>query len=215
MSTQIIGNVGCYYLGCTHPVIGQCQGYPGRCGRFCCAEHSTSEGFLCLECARKKDEERLFQLYLDAAEKVPRMNCASLMIGWVIGWVILSFLATCVIFLADLVISGSDLDKAVAFNIGPMIAVAFNIGPMIIPSIIIGIYAFLRGQKAKKQIAALTASLPSFDKFYDEWLKHRKAQEQKQALLTLFEKVIAFAENADARERRISEIEEGVRRALR
>lgn len=207
MSTQIPGNVGCYYAGCANPVTGQCQGYPGKCGRFCCAQHSTvdtSKGLLCLDCAhrltvdreeeeRKETEKRLFQLYLDAAENVPRTNTFYLMIGWII----LSFPAACVI-------SGGDLDNGAAGVIGPMIA-----------GIIIGIYAFWKGQKAKKQIATLTALLPSFDKFYAEWLKHRQAEEQKQALLTLFAAGIAVAATAAARERRISEIEQGVKRALR
>ena len=102
MSLPIPGNISCYYLGCMNPVVGQCQGYPGHCGRFYCAEHSRSEhpkGVLCLECAqrlakdreeqeRKEIQERLLQLYLDAAEQVPRINVFILFIGIILLYIL-------------------------------------------------------------------------------------------------------------------------------
>ena len=202
MPSVIPGNIGCYSAGCPNTVIGQCQGYPGQCGLFYCSEHSS--GVLCLDCAhrlqvdqeekaRKETEERLFQLYLNAAENIPRINSTYLMIGWIFLMIPLSCL-----------FSGGDLNNGAAAWFGGIAAGG-----------IIGLYAYWKGQKAKRQIAELNSLLPSFDKFYREWLKHKQAEERRQALLTLFAAGIAVAAASAARERRISEIEEGVRRALR
>ena len=57
--------------------------------------------------------------------------------------------------------------------------------------------------------------MPNFDKFYEKWLEHRQEKENKDILLVFFAASIAVAATAAARERRISEIEEGVRRALK
>lgn len=212
-SIPVAGSVGCYHEGCTNPVNGQCQGYPGRCGRFCCAEHSivdNSEGFLCLECAhrlavdreereREELEKRLFELYLTAAESVPRTNIDNLI--WAATGITVILIFACLALIA--IAGGSD-------RVGVPVECIFPTA-----LILAGIYYLLRKQQAQRRINALTALLPGFDRFYAEWSKHRQAEQQRQALLTLFAVSIAAVATAAARERRISEIEQGVRRALR
>ena len=202
MPSQILGNIGCYVTGCTNYVIGQCQGYPGQCGRFYCADHSSD--IFCLECAhrlavdqeekaRKEIEEQLFHLYLYAAESVPRVNWFYVIIGMPFLALLFSCGGSLIIGVDPL--SDSPIPVAMVF-IGYLTAV---------------LYALRKEQKAKKQIAELTALLPNFDKFYAEWLKHKQTQE----LLAIFAAGIAVAATAATRKRRISEIEEGVKRALK
>jgi hypothetical protein len=149
---------------------------------------------------RKALEERLFQLYLNAAENVPRTNIVNLIVAGIAIYLLLSCLF--------IVLSGDPFR-----NGGNGDCIASLAG--IITLTMVGLYASRISQKAKKQIAALNALLPNFDKFYAEWLKHKKAQEEKEALWALFAAGFAIAAAAAARERRISEIEEGVRRALK
>jgi len=91
---------------------------------------------------------------------------------------------------------------------------AFCLGT-IIAGTIIRLHKYWIQREAKIKIAELSAILPNFEKFYSEWLKNKKAQEERDALWALFAAGFAIAATAAARERRISEIEEGVRRALK
>ena len=208
MSLPILGNISCYHAGCTNSVVGQCQGYPGHCGRFYCAEHSRSEhpkGVLCLECAqrlakdreeqeRKEIQERLLQLYFDAAEQVPRISVFVLLLGW---------LPLYIIFVCILTLLRTSENSAAVIS-------------LLLALIIVILHSSWKYMRAKKkQITELSKVLPNFDKFYEKWLEHRQEKENKDILLAFFVTSIAVAATAAARERRISEIEEGVRRALK
>ena len=65
-------NIGCSSPGCTNPVIGQCVGYKGSCGRYYCATHTSER--LCPDCARQKLQDELatktYKDYLQVSEQV-------------------------------------------------------------------------------------------------------------------------------------------------
>lgn len=67
-------NIQCSVSGCNNPVIGQCTGYKGDCGKFYCAQHS-SDG-LCAECVAQKAHDefvaKTFAEYWQLADQVKR-----------------------------------------------------------------------------------------------------------------------------------------------
>jgi hypothetical protein len=67
-------NIRCSTLGCTNPVIGQCTGYQGSCGRYYCLIHSS--GTLCARCADRKTADGqaqiIYQDYVETAKNVWR-----------------------------------------------------------------------------------------------------------------------------------------------
>ena len=75
----MVGNIGCY-AACDNPVIGQCGGYPNKCGRYYCREHSRDR--LCGECfnllsaevQRQRlvsEKEQQVRVYLETIRKLP------------------------------------------------------------------------------------------------------------------------------------------------
>jgi len=111
-------NIACSVSGCTNPVIGQCPGYKGSCGRYYCATHSADR--LCADCARRKMEDeiaqRTYEDYLQTAERLQRE------VGWV-GKPIL--IAACVVFgLLGYGIGQSNVGVGVAIFYGGLIITA-------------------------------------------------------------------------------------------
>lgn len=66
-------SVSCAVPGCASPVIGQCTGYKGSCGRYYCAVHST--GTLCSDCAgRKAEDERIERVSADYLQTIKTLQ---------------------------------------------------------------------------------------------------------------------------------------------
>ncbi len=65
-------NISCSSPGCTNPVIGQCIGYKGSCGRYYCAPHTSER--LCADCAKQKLQDEIaaktYRDYLKVSEQV-------------------------------------------------------------------------------------------------------------------------------------------------
>ena len=75
------GHVSCSVPGCTNPVIGQCIGYDGPCGRFYCSSHSS--GRLCSDCAIAEQTERLEKEYAALATKIKGFGLfVAVLSGW-------------------------------------------------------------------------------------------------------------------------------------
>ena len=194
-------NIACSVSGCTNPVIGQCPGYKGGCGRYYCATHGSNG--LCADCARRKLEDEIYEDYLQTAERLRRE------VGWVgmpifIGVAIVSFIFGFAI--------GRDYPHP-----GVFFAILFSGG-------ILGLLWVLPQQhkQEKLRLEEIRKTKPGFPEFYRAW----KKEKNKEALLsslaiagvivagTIAGAVSAAAEDAK-REERVREIEEGVRRAIR
>ena len=66
-------SVSCAVPGCASPVIGQCTGYKGTCGRYYCTDHST--GTLCADCAgRKAEDERTERVTSDYLQTIKALQ---------------------------------------------------------------------------------------------------------------------------------------------
>ncbi|MBM3155420.1 MAG: hypothetical protein FJ008_08860 [Chloroflexi bacterium] len=191
-------NVSCAIPNCTNPVVGQCAGYKGSCGRFYCAAHSTDR--LCADCARRKSEDeiaqRTYEDYLHTAEQL-RRELGSAFLPIFIGAVVVSVML-------GLAISQSNFGVGLTVMCAGMIAV--------------GIWGSDRTAKQEKvRLEEISKTKPAFPEFYKTW----KKEKNKEALMTglaiagvIVAGAIAAAAS-DSREKRVSEIEEGVRRAMR
>lgn len=199
-------NVSCAVAGCANPVIGQCTGYKGSCGRFYCAAHSTDR--LCADCARRKLEDetaqRTYKVYLQTAERLRRdLRWVDLrnLIG---GFVILGVFAV-----LGFGIGRSDPDKSVTN--------AVQFGGVIIATVWSLAQQRKRRKQEKARLEEIRETKPAFPEFYKAW----KEEKNKEALMTglaiagiIVAGAVAAAASTD-REKRVSEIEEGVRRAMR
>ncbi|MBC7265099.1 MAG: hypothetical protein H5T64_12200 [Chloroflexi bacterium] len=192
-------NIACSVSGCTDPVIGQCPGYKGSCGRYYCATHSAEK--LCADCARQKLEDeiaqRTYEDYLQTAERLRRD------LRWVGLPIVLG--ALLVFGLLGLGVGQSDVG----------VAVAIFYGGVIVASILV-----LMQQRKQEEVRLqeIRETKPAFPEFYRAW----KKEKNKEALMTglaiagvIVAGTIAAAAESSSRERRVSEIEEGVRRAMR
>ncbi len=157
-------NIRCAVVGCTNPVIGQCTGYQGNCGKFYCAQHS--DGTLCADCASQKaaDEQALAiqQDYVQTAQRVEQeaRNLALKTHGFlllVIGSIVLLIISPAFGSAASLV-SGVCL-------IGAFVAVTW--------------YDMQRRQFISQLVAQYDKTKPDFSRFYAEW----RAEKNKQALV--------------------------------
>lgn len=77
------GNVSCSEHGCNEPVIGQCVGFDGPCGRFYCERHSN--GRLCITCATAE------AYYSRAVEIANKGTLTAILLGALVVIVILLF----------------------------------------------------------------------------------------------------------------------------
>ena len=200
-------NVSCAVPGCTNPVIGQCTGYKGTCGRFYCAAHSTDR--LCADCARQKLEDeiaqRTYEDYLHTAERLQRkLRSAALPIVLCAGVIGILFFCS-------------------AFSVSPVSSEQIVAGWVMGMATILGgaIWAGTRQQKLEKEeVAEIGKVKPAFAEFYKAW-KKEKSKEALMTALAIAGVIVAgavaaaAAATSDDREKRVSEIEEGVRRAIR
>jgi hypothetical protein len=68
--------IRCFTSECSNPVIGQCSGYNGSCGRFYCREHSR--GILCANCAAREEREQVIADYFQTAERIKSPGCGAI-----------------------------------------------------------------------------------------------------------------------------------------
>lgn len=149
-------NISCSFPGCTNPVIGQCTGYQGSCGRFYCAIHSSAT--LCYEHAEQKrtDEiaEKIYNDYLETASEiygeVRTLTTISAVIFGAIGIL--------------LVLAG-----------GQELGLLLGIGGMLI----VAVYA---NSKQQAQVATITGEKPGFEEFYKEYSKIKGKESLKKGL---------------------------------
>jgi hypothetical protein len=155
-------NVACSTQGCTNPVVRQCSGYKGNCGRFYCAEHSS--GRLCPECAARKRHDDTLEEYWQMAKHVYD-------------------------FKLNLSTRFKALDRLLAaVFIVSLIAIVLGNGdnPMVVLSLIVSFVVMLvctvwlffkRRTEQKAQYEHIVATRPGFKEFYKEYKKLRKDQE--------------------------------------
>lgn len=160
-------NVACSTPGCTNPVIGQCSGYNARCGRFYCAEHSTSYAngaMLCRICAEQNDRDwnaqqqqaeiqRIYDEYLDIAKKIKKPGGCAMFI-----WANVS-IAIGLIIMTSVAPDHIAGNESLCFTI-PVLLIVFSI------------IHFVQ-RKAMKQVAEIDKQKPGFQAFYQAWEKKR------------------------------------------
>ena len=213
-------NIACSGLGCSNPVIGQCPGYKGGCGRYHCATHST-EG-LCADCARQKLEDDMeserqkleddiYDDYLQAAKRLGRKVNR---LGSVIG----------IITFAPLAVVGYVAVYTLATGERPFLTTVHD--TEILSYVVVfgtlggsSIFATIKQRKIEKAgVAEISKEKPAFPEFYKDW-KKKKVREALTAGLAVAGVItvaaIAAAAGSGSRERRVREVEEGVRRAQR
>lgn len=160
-------NIACSAPECTNAVIGQCAGYGTPCGRFYCANHSKDG--LCEECAEKKKQadlikeenellQHIFDDYVQAAERIPRMGCGN----W-IG-------ALVVMLIVVLVFSAVDI----GFVTGIGVVLAW-----------VGFFAYSSkiAKRRMRKIEQSEETRPGFREFYEKWEHERNKAEFKSAVL--------------------------------
>jgi hypothetical protein len=192
-------NIACSVSGCTNPVIGQCPGYKGGCGRYYCATHGSNG--LCADCARRKLEDEIYKDYLQTAERLRReVGRVGLPIS--LGILMVSFIIAFAI--------GQDYDSAV------VCAIPFS-------GMILGLLLALPRQHKREELRLeeIRKTKPGFPEFYRAWKKKKNKEELLTGLSIAGAIVVAaiagaasdLAKDAE-REERVREVEEGVRRAL-
>ncbi len=169
-------NVACAVSGCTNPIIGQCTGYKGSCGRYYCATHSS--GTLCADCAnRKAEEERLQQVYEDylrTAEKL-RKDVSSFTERGGVG--LLSLVAFALPIGLGVGINNLLLLSHTRFD--PVIIVCpMTIVVFILPYGILFYYYYrVLPKRAKARAAEMDKTKPGFLQFYSTWLSNKHKEE--------------------------------------
>jgi len=198
-------NVACFVPGCENPVIGQCPGYKGNCGRFYCAAHSI-EG-LCSDCGQRKVEDETYEDYVETAERLRR----ELGNHWS-GWVMMLW-GSLLVFGGGSIAGALFSDGRDGWGFAALVAIAV----LLVSSLIW--YSRRRRKLQEVRLEEIRATKPGFPEFYKAW----KKEKNKEALMTTLAVAgavvvgtvaAAVAESVD-RDRRVSEVEEGVRRAMR
>lgn len=170
-------NIACAVNGCTDPVIGQCSGYQGSCGRFYCAQHSV--GNLCLDCGQRK-------LQAEAAQKVDEDNllaadnienllqkgsCRNLIVVHAVP-------ALC----AALALASYNLvyeivpERMIDIDLASILFIVFGVAAAIT---YIGLYVRFfvqRRQMEKRMVSAISTSNPQFEDFYKGYKRERLKQ---------------------------------------
>lgn len=175
----MVNNISCHSAGCTQPVIGQCSGYKGRCGRFACSEHYDSKQALCSVCyVRLSDdvEKALREIALEAIKndyeqtalafyKQHRSGLINFIAGYLIwcGLVGLFILAGILIGIA-LNLQGNGLAFLVA-------------GTSTIPPTVILIFLVRKSSTKKNtQLRSIETTHPNFKQFYYKWVAEYEKQ---------------------------------------
>jgi uncharacterized membrane protein YeaQ/YmgE (transglycosylase-associated protein family) len=186
-------NVACAVADCENPVIGQCPGYKGPCGRYYCRNHS-SEG-LCQACAtHKTNEEEAERIYQDYLATAKHLNSDNNIVGLVL---------TVFVLIAAVITWLSSGSAEIGFF---TLFVAAILG------------ALLAAAARRERLAKAAEGRPGFEEFYAEF---RKAK-TKDALMTglgvagaITLGVVGAAIAESDRAQRVRDIEEGVRRGMR
>ncbi len=186
-------NVSCAVPDCDNPVIGQCQGYDGSCGRYYCRDHCTDG--VCGACTTQKtneeEAERTYQDYLAAVKGLNRD-------GTVRGC---GFTTLCMI----------------VFVIGAGALQSLEMG--LVAVLVVGLpIALLARVMIQKDLGKAADGRPGFEDFYKEYQRTKT----KDALMTTLGVVGAIAVAGigaaiaeSDRSQRVRDIEEGVRRGMR
>ncbi len=197
-------NIACFVPGCTEPVIGQCQGYEGSCGRFYCAEHSV--GALCVDCAKAKLEDDILKDYFKTAEQLKREAARST--GWRFCVYLFILYALLAVTTWAIVSSGAE---EVGWAVGGVMFFGGLIGLVIWEDV-------QRRNYEKAALSRLSETKPGFPEFYRVWKKKKSKEALKTGLAVAAGAAVATAAaigESSRREERVRDIEEGVRRASR
>lgn len=161
--------ISCAFPGCTNPVIGQCEGYKDKCGRYYCAKHSA--GRLCADCARQKQEDEIAQDYLLTAEKLSReIRFATLP---------LAILGLAGFGAVGYLLSRSNQDIALAVLCGGWL--------------FIGIWTWIRQHNLEKErVTEIDRIKPGFSAFYESWKAERNKQNLKKGFTIISFIVVAI-----------------------
>jgi hypothetical protein len=191
--TAVYSNIACSIPGCTNPVIGQCPGYKGGCGRFYCATHSTDG--LCADCARRKSDDDTYEDYCRTAERLERELRleAALATGLATG------LAALAVGALAYVVSLSELSEQSRALVVAGVGAAICLGALIWACI-------WERKREKEKVAEIGKAKPAFAEFYKAWRKE-KNKERLMAGLAIAGVIVAaaIAEAVDS-ERRVSDI---------
>ena len=156
--------IRCAVAGCANPVIGQCTGYQGSCGRFYCAQHSV--GTLCADCAgRKAADERALAIqqdYVETAQRVEREARALALKSPGFIWLVIGSVA--LLMISPLLGDPSRILGSASI-IGLSIAGVW--------------YGVKQRQFTSQLVEQVNRTKPEFSGFYAEWL----AAKNKQALV--------------------------------
>jgi hypothetical protein len=192
--------ISCAYNKCKKPVIGQCVGYKIDCRRYYCASHSKER--LCYECAERKEKEEtekyIYDTYLQESNKlnsqVNSSGCIPIILG-IAGYFVVLYIAA--------------------------MANGIKGETLLITTILYGVISYvvikiLQNRFKENKLLELEETHPGISKFYKVW-KTEKNKEKLMGALSIAGVIAAGAIGmaaADlARETRVNEISEGVRRA--
>ena len=191
-----LSNIACHYPNCTKPVIGQCSGYKGKCGRFFCAEHCSEESNnpLCSICYDRLMEdagrEYIYTDYLEESEKLGLD--ASHNMGCIYGiW--LAILAPFVFGGFGLLFGASD----------PGVGLPKLLGVLPFLFLILITYIYLRQRKIvpekfQRKVEDIDQLKPGFREFHDEWQTYTRKKNTKQTLALGLNTLIVSGLAADA-----------------
>ena len=179
-------NLACYHQNCINPVVGQCAGYNGPCGRFYCSTHSAAK--LCGECAAEKAQreadtarqeaiDRLIHEYSDIAEQVyAQKGIAKLPKYPATFWNVVTLAS----FIAFLLIP-------VGWIFFPTVTAIVSQTVWWVAGAVLVVSSFVarnENKKFEKQfresiISKLSTEKPGFREFYTQWLPLKKEQEAR------------------------------------
>ena len=182
--------IACFTSGCHEPVVGQCAGYNGGCGRFYCSMHS--EGRLCVECAGLKLQHETFTEYVVTAEKIASRA------GWYyytspVNWlIVLLYLASiALIFIPYVGITNPCIGVSSCvsawpagctkledcINIWPVRSLVIDRGIALVGAVTFGILMQVRVRTMEKsKVTAAGKTRPGFKEFYKVYKRERNKE---------------------------------------
>lgn len=164
-------NIACFSPQCGNAVIGQCAGYGGPCGRFYCGSHSKDG--LCEQCAEKKRQadaeqqenemiQRIFEDYVQTAEKIPRMGCGQ----WIVAGVLMSIVFLVVSAVVD------PMETGFGMLVGGIVMWAGFFA-----------YGIPMSKRRDRMLKESEKTRPGFGEFYKIWENDRNKAEFKSAVI--------------------------------
>lgn len=163
-------NVNCAYPGCTNPIIGQCGGYKGSCGRYYCVSHST--GNLCKECAeRKRADDNAVQWHQESLQAIADLRKSSA--SWALTKeVLLIGLASIIFYVGGLLMQN-------AYDLGhpwTQIGLFLTMAGIIIFIIALIVYWIRFSRRSTLLAESIDKVKPGFLEFYRAWQAERRKQ---------------------------------------